>query len=175
MKCVWSFLIFIFIAPVCYAAAPEINIQYRGILVAEPCAIPPGEDEITLDIGVIVDKYLYAEHRTLGKQFQIHLTDCDLTLGNTVKIMFQGIENSHLPGLLAVDNGSTARGIAVGLETLEGVPFPINTNSAKQALVSGSNTLTFKAYIQGEPHAIINRNIILGDFSATATFSLEYE
>ncbi|OUC37009.1 exotoxin [Enterobacter sp. J49] len=175
MKCVWSLFSFLCVAPMCHAIAPEINIQYRGVLVAEPCAIPPGEEEFTLDVGAIIDKYLYAEKRTPGKRFQIRLTECDTSLGKTVKIMFQGVENSSLPGFLAIDGKSSARGIAVGLETPEGIQLPINTYGAKLALEPGSNVIPFNVYIQGEPQAIMSKNITLGDFSATATFALEYE
>ncbi|WP_149543246.1 fimbrial protein [Serratia marcescens] len=151
------------------------NVYLHGALVAEPCVIPPGDEEITLDFGTIIDKYLYLNTRTLGQAFEIHLEECDLTLGKTVNVTFTGNENSALPGLLAVDGGSKATGIAIGLETPSAKPLPLNKASDKSLLQVGSNIIALKAYVQGEPLAIANKKIVRGPFSAVATFNLEYE
>jgi P pilus assembly protein, pilin FimA len=83
------------------AAAAE-NMRFHGTLVAEPCVIQPGDEDIQLDFGTIVDKYLYLNTRTHSQSFALHLTECDLSLGNTVAITFTGTENAKLPGLLAL-------------------------------------------------------------------------
>lgn len=151
------------------------NVHLYGALVAEPCVIPPGEEEIQLDFGTIVDKYLYLNTRTQGQPFEIHLTECDVTLGKTVKVTFLGAESSQLPGLLALDGGSEATGIAIGLETQMAKPLPINQASDNVELQDGNSTISLKAYVQGEPQAIADHNIGRGVMRATATFSLEYE
>ncbi|WP_447873295.1 fimbrial protein [Serratia fonticola] len=151
------------------------NVHLYGALVAEPCVIPPGEEDIALDFGTIIDKYLYLNTRTLGQSFSIHLTECDVSLGKTVKVTFLGTENTALPGLLALDGGSQATGIAIGLETAEARPVPLNQASGKYPLQDGDNRIALKAYAQGEPDAIKNQSIARGPFSSTATFSLEYE
>ncbi|HHR6038870.1 TPA: fimbrial protein [Providencia alcalifaciens] len=156
-------------------AAGNNNVYLHGALVAEPCVIPPGDEEITLDFGTIIDKYLYLNTRTLGQAFEIHLEECDLTLGKTVNVTFTGTESSALPGLLAVDGGSEAAGISIGFETLAAKPLPLNKASDKSWLQAGSNLIALKAYVQGEPLAIENKNIARGRFSAVATFHLEYE
>ncbi|HIE1061102.1 TPA: fimbrial protein [Serratia marcescens] len=157
------------------AAAEANNVHLYGALVAEPCVIPPGEEEITLDFGTVIDKYLYLNTRTLGQSFEIHLAECDLSLGKTVKATFTGTENLALAGLLAIDPGSEATGIAIGLETPDAKPLPLNTASDAWSLQAGSNTLVLKAYVQGEPEAIAKQRIGRGAFRAVATFSLEYE
>ncbi len=157
------------------AGAPSVSINYTGSLVAEPCVIPPGDEEIRLDFGTVVDKYLYQNTRTLGQSFEIRLAECDISLGKTVKVTFSGTENSALPGLLAIDAGSGAKGIAIGLETTAAKPLPLNKPSDDYALQAGNNLITLKAYVQGEPQAIAERTIGYGPFSAVATFSLEYE
>ncbi|RLM04388.1 exotoxin [Gibbsiella quercinecans] len=157
------------------AAANGENMYFHGTLVAEPCVIPPGEEEIALDFGTIVDKYLYLNTRTLSRPFTLHLTECDTSLGNTVTVTFSGTENSHLPGLLAIDSGSAASGIAVGLETQDGQALQLNKATSKYQLTDGSNTISLQAYVQGEPDAITNKTIGRGTFSAVATFSLAYE
>ncbi len=157
------------------STAPEIGLTYTGSLVAEPCVIEPGDEEVRLDFGTIIDKYLYLNTRTLSKPFEIRLAECDLSIGKTVKVMFQGTESIELPGLLAVDSASEAKGIAIGLETLETKPLLINKESDEYPLQAGNNLIALKAYVQGEPTAITDKTITRGPFSAVATFSLEYE
>lgn len=163
------------VVPLPTLAAGDNNVYLHGALVAEPCVIPPGDEEITLDFGTIIDKYLYLNTRTLGQAFEIHLEECDLTLGKTVNVTFTGIESSALPGLLAVNGGSKAKGIAIGLETPSAQPLPLNQASDKSLLQAGSNTIALKAYVQGEPEALRNQGIERGPFSAVATFNLDYE
>ncbi|MGQ6230873.1 fimbrial protein [Serratia sp. IR-2025] len=157
------------------AEVPSVSINYSGSLVAEPCVILPGDEEIQLDFGTVIDKYLYLNTRTLGQQFEIRLAECDISLGKTVKVTFSGTENTVLPGLLAIDAGSGAKGIAIGLETLEAKPLPLNKPSDDYVLQEGNSRIALKAYVQGELQAITNRTIGYGPFSAVATFSLEYE
>lgn len=157
------------------AVQSKENMLLFGALVAEPCVIPPGEENVRLDFGTVIDKYLYENGRTHSQPFELHLTECDLSLGKTVKVTFSGIENRYLTGLLAIEGGSQANGIAIGMETQGGTPLPINKAGEGHRLISGTNTLTVLAYVQGETDAIANRTIERGPFSAIATFSLEYE
>ncbi|MBE3210333.1 type 1 fimbrial protein [Enterobacter cloacae complex sp. P32C] len=151
------------------------NVHFYGALVAEPCVIVPGDEDIRLDFGTVIDKYLYLNTRTLGLPFEIRLAECDLTLGNMVKVTFIGTENTALPGLLAINDSSKASGIGIGLETQAGKPLPLNSESDKYLLQKGNNTIALKGYVQGEPKALANRAIGYGSFSAVATFTLEYE
>lgn len=151
------------------------NMRFRGALVAEPCVIPPGEESLALDFGTVIDKYLYLNTRTHGQQFTLHLAECDLSLGKTVRITFKGTESASLPGLLKISPDSQAFGIAIGMETLDGKPLLLNKASEYLPLRSGSNLLEFKGYVQGEGWALANKMIQRGPFNAVATFSLEYE
>ncbi|MGQ1888418.1 fimbrial protein [Serratia marcescens] len=156
-------------------AAGNNNVRLFGALVSEPCVIPPGKENIELDFGTVIDKYLYLNTRTQGLPFSISLAECDLNLGNTVRMAFVGTENPVLPGLLALNAGSQATGIALGLETYDARPLKLNEMSSKIPLQAGSTLITLRAYVKGEPGAIANQNIGRGQFSATVTFSLEYE
>lgn len=157
------------------AAKPEVSVLYRGSLVAEPCTLLPEDENILLDFGTVIDKYLYLNTRTHSKPFQLRLTDCDISLGKTLKMTFSGPENAALPGLLALDGGSQASGVAIGMETPEGQPLPLNTQTGAYPLSDGNNVITLQAYVRGEPEAIKNKAIGRGAFSAIATFTLEYE
>ncbi|WP_255252529.1 fimbrial protein [Enterobacter sp. CC120223-11] len=151
------------------------NVHLYGALVAEPCVILPGDEEIQLDFGTIMDKYLYKYTRTQGLGFDIRLSECDISLGKTVKVKFTGSENTQLPGLLALDGSSNVSGIAIGLETPSAQQLPINKKSDAFPLLNGNSSIALKAYVQGEPQAIIDHNIGRGTFTATAIFNLEYE
>lgn len=162
-------------------AAPvrAVDMSFSGTLVYAPCKIRAGDEDLTVQFYTTADKYLYTNTRTPGKTFSLHLEDCDTTVSSWVKLTFQGTENVNLPGLLAVDTGSGASGIGVGIETAGAsvVPLPLNVQGPENLLSTTSTTteLKFKAYVQGEPLALANKTIGLGTFTATATFVLEYE
>lgn len=156
-------------------AAGDNNVHLHGALVAEPCVIKPGDEEVTLNFGTIIDKYLYLNTRTLGQTFELHLEECDLTLGKTVRVIFTGTESRVLPGLLALDGSSEARGIAIGFEMPSAKRLPLNQVSDKSLLQAGSNIIALKAYVQGESDALRDQSIHRGSFSAIAIFRLEYE
>lgn len=160
------------LSPCTYATG---NVVMRGALVTEPCVIAPGDETIQLDFGSIVDKYLYLNQRTHGEEFQLRLSDCDLSMGNSVRVSFSGTESLELPGLLAIDASSQAKGIAIGLETLEGKAIPFNKSGGNYNLEAGKNSISIKAYIRGEPKALTQQDFKFGGFNAVATFGLEYE
>lgn len=153
------------------------DIRFDGTLVEDACEVYLGDENIELDFGTIVDKYLYLNTRTLSQPFTIRLINCDLVPGKEVQVTFTGTESKTLSGLLALDKASQAKGIAVGLETIDGVPIKLNkAKGYLQALHAGNeNNLKLQAYIQGEPTALQAQNIVPGNFVATSTFILEYE
>ncbi|HEJ9486942.1 TPA: type 1 fimbrial protein [Proteus mirabilis] len=157
-------------------SAPD-NMRFHGILVDEPCTIKPGDETVELDFGNIPDKNLYAYQRTPSKLFQIRLSECDLTIGKSVKITFKGDENQAMAGqgFLAISPSSQAAGIAVGLESENGNALPVNKETDKMSLNADDTILNFYAFIQGEPDAIANQSIKRGPFSAIATFHLNYD
>ncbi|WP_193016281.1 fimbrial protein [Proteus sp. FME41] len=157
-------------------SAPD-NMYFHGILVDEPCTIKPGDETVELDFGNIPDKNLYAYQRTPSQLFQIRLSECDLTIGKSVKITFKGDENQAMAGqgFLAISPSSQAAGIAVGLESENGNALPVNKETDKLSLNADDTILNFYAFIQGEPDAITNQSIKRGPFSAIATFHLNYD
>lgn len=159
------------------ASALADDVRFDGTLVEDACEVYPGDENIELNFGTIVDKYLYLNTRTHSQPFTIRLINCDLVLGKEVQVTFTGTESKTLSGLLALDTASQAKGIAVGLETIDGVPVKLNkAKGYLQALHSGNgNNLRLQAYIQGEPTALQAQTIVLGNFVATSTFMLEYE
>lgn len=169
------FSVGVFVNAALAASPPQVSVLYSGNLVAEPCTLLPENENVIVDFGSVVDKYLYLNNRTIGLSFQLNLTDCDLSLGKTLNVTFSGTESAALPGLLALAAGSQASGIAIGLETEQGRPLPLNTASDNYPLQEGNTIIRLQAYIQGEPDAIADKTIGRGPFNAIATFNLEYE
>ncbi|MBN2990126.1 type 1 fimbrial protein [Pseudomonas cedrina subsp. fulgida] len=150
------------------------NLSFKGNLVAEACTIRPGDEAITLELWDVTSTHLYINTRTPGKGFKVHLENCDTTIGKTVTITLGGRENPWLPGLFALDGGSGASGIGLGIETPNNKPLPLNAASDEQVLSDGSNVIALKAYVQGEPEAIRDQTIGHGRFTVTSTFTLDY-
>ena len=154
------------------AAGMENNLVLDGSLVSEPCTLDPNTTELAVDFKNIVDKDLYSHTRTVGQDFEIDLVDCDPSLGQSVAITFKGQENSSLKGLLETTDG--AKGIGIGIETADGNVVAVNKTELTYAIAGKKVPLYFKGFVQGEPDAITNRQIVLGPFSTMATFELSY-
>lgn len=153
--------------------AKDNNLHFDGTLVADPCVLDPKTQDIRLDFGTVVDKYLYLHTRTHSQPFTINLIECDTRLGDSVLMTFKGTESRELPGLLALTTGP-ASGIAIGMELDDGTPLPFNKATPKFALQDKSTALQFRGYVQGEPVALQGHSIGRGDFTAVATFELSY-
>lgn len=162
------------ITPVGYSATtPGTELQFSGTLVADPCTVAPDDESIDVEITDIIDKYLYINTRTHSKPFTIHLLDCDVETGETVITRFEGSESSELPGYLAMVDTTT--GAAVGITEADDTFLGLNKDSRPVELSDGSMALNFKAFIEGEPTALKNEAIKLGEFNAVATFTLVYD
>lgn len=157
-----------------YSCADD-NVHFSGALVAEPCTVPDSDADIKLDFSSVIEKSLYQYQRTKSLPFTIQLENCDPMLMSTVSVTFEGTPDDELTTMLAIDPSSSAKGVAVGLEQIDGAPLAINKAGPYQQLSQGDNSLTFNAYIQAKPEAIAQKQIIAGDFTATSTFVLGYQ
>lgn len=154
------------------------NMRFYGELVDDPCVINPGDETVILTFGNIPDNVFYTGvGRTNSQGFEIHLSECDLSINKKVSVTFKGDENQAMvgKGFLALSPSSNASGIAIGLEDANGSPLRINQQSSSIALDPGSSVLKFSAFIQAEPAAIANHSIKRGSFSAVAIFHLNYD
>ncbi|QGH61588.1 fimbrial protein [Serratia proteamaculans] len=154
-------------------SAKDNNLLFDGALVADPCVLDPKTTDIELDFGTVIDKYLYLNTRTHSRPFTLNLLECDTQLGSSVVMTFKGTESKELPGLLALTGGS-ATGVAIGMELDDGRLLPFNKATPGLVLQDGVTALRFKGYVQGEPTALKNHSIGRGDFTAVATFEIEY-
>lgn len=159
------------------ACRADSQVDFDGTLIEDPCTLAVGTQgsEQTVDFGTVINKYLYANTRSPVQTFTILLQDCDTSLGKTVSFIFHGTEDTVQPGLLALDPTSGAQGVAIGLASADGTPLPLNEASGTSTLNDGDTQISFQTYVQASPTAILNNAIVVGEFSATATFEMVYE
>ena len=62
------------------------NLSFKGNLVQEACTLRPGDEAVTLELWDVTSKHLYINTRSQGKDFRLHLENCDTTIGATVSI-----------------------------------------------------------------------------------------
>lgn len=152
------------------------NLEFSGALVEAACNLHLGDEDIELNFNSVIDRYLYRYGMTPARPFELRLDDCDDSVLSRVTLSFSGTESTELPGLLAFDATSMARGVAVGLQTGSGQPLAINdSNGLRMALTTGDMVIPLQAYLKIEPTALSNQSIELGDFKATAFFALDYD
>lgn len=152
------------------------NLEFTGALVDAACNLHTGDDDIELDFNTVINNYLYTYGETPARPFYLRLDDCDNSVLTGVRLTFKGTESTELPGLLALDPSSTAKGIAVAVQTAGGQALLINNATGVLiTLPDGNLVIPLQALLKAEPTAKSNQSIDLGDFKATATFALNYE
>ncbi|WP_239954796.1 fimbrial protein [Pantoea sp. Z09] len=148
------------------------NLSFHGNLTELPCTILDGDRSLQVHMGAINARDLYSA-RSATTSFSLHLEGCDTRVSSSVTATFTGTQDPQLAGYLLPEVGS-ASGIALGLADGEGNALPLDRPSTARALTSGENVLSFAAWVEGEPEAIRQKNIVPGDFTATATLTLSY-
>ncbi|MDX7998967.1 type 1 fimbrial protein [Xenorhabdus sp. Reich] len=152
------------------------NVRITLTVLAPTCSIKTEDQRMEVDFGNILNSDLYLRHRTAGQPFYLHLENCDPRITKNLKIKFLGDESRELPGLLAFSSGSQAYGAAIGMEKADGTPIPFNKTSEFPLLAnSRNNVIPFQAYVQAEPRALQQKKIGSGQFSAIATFEVNYD
>lgn len=87
-------------------------------------------------------------------------------------VTFQGVEDSTLPGLLALEPSSKASGFAIGVETAAQQPVSINaTEGTAFVLKEGITTINLQARLQ----KYAGEDVMPGEFSSTVTVNFEYQ
>jgi len=155
------------------AAATQENLSFHGNLIELPCTILNADKSLQVHMGAINARDLYSE-RSAAVPFSLHLEGCDNHVAGNVTATFTGAQDAQLAGYLLPEGGS-ASGIALGLADGEGNALPLERPSKARALTSGENVLSFVAWVEGEPEAIKQQAIVPGDFTATATLTLNYQ
>ncbi|EBB9971067.1 fimbrial protein SteF [Salmonella enterica] len=153
------------------AATP--NVHYSGKLVAGACNLVVDNDTMaTVDFHTIGSDNFDASGQTTPVPFTLSLQDCKTALANGVLVTFQGVEDSTLPELLALEPSSEASGFAIGVETAAQQPVSINaTVGTAFVLKEGITTINLQARLQ----KYAGEEVMPGEFSGSATVSFEYQ
>jgi type 1 fimbria pilin len=150
-----------------------IDVKISGELLASPCILAIESGDQTVRFNAISTKDLYASGEAGTKDFSLILKNCDLSISKSVGIIFTGEKSTKQSGLLALDAGSIASGVAIGLKYKNNI-LPLCSSTGGIDLTTGENTLQFSAFVRGDPSTIENKTIKAGRFSAVANFTLNY-
>lgn len=156
------------------------DVNFTGNLLDRPCQVDPAsssQDVWFLDTAAPL--YHVTPGRSSQKSFVIRLINCHAsTFGKTVKLVFSGQGEPALPGYLAVTGVNNGH-LGIGIVDTDGStllkPGDVHHLGAGDTVNSNTVTLNFKAYVQASPQAIVQRSVQPGDYSATATFALNYQ
>lgn len=164
-----SFFLAILVTIIRPSFAGETALEFKGKLIADPCQVSADSDYQTVEFGTIVSKTFINHNRTSPKRFKIHLEECDLELGNSVKIKFTGDEDSQQLNTFKVSGD--AAGIAIAIEDEHGSTVKPDEYMSPVKLNEGDMILNWNAYVQSGDYQKIKE----GSFESSVTFHLEYE
>lgn len=162
-------LFYVFLVIFSASAFSDTDVVFDGVLISEPCNISPSSEEQIVDFKNIPSKTFISNNRTVPEKFSFLLKECDLSLGQTVTVSFQGRESDIAPGNFATEGD--AKGISIALEDIQGNPITPNQPATAVSLSEGDTLLEYNAYIQADDYSRVD----YGDFTSSVTFSFEYE
>ena len=145
------------------------DMYFHGTIRALACSLAPGGDKIEVDFKQIATQDLYLSGRSKPEKFSIKLRDCNPEVFRGISVTFSGREDAELADHLALDSSEQggASGIGIGMSEEDGT-------SVKE-ITAGSMTLNFWAWVEAEPSAIKNQSLEYGPFSASGTWTLNYQ
>ena len=158
-----------FLIVLSFSAVAETQLQFKGVLISDPCIVDTESEEQIVEMGSISAKTFISNPRSAPKNFKILLKECDLSLGNTVSLTFRGKEDNDQPGTFAVTGD--ASGIAIALEETDGNPIKPGVELKPVQLNDSESILNYVAYVQSSD---LNK-LKEGAFESKAVFFLEYE
>ncbi|MBF7981209.1 MULTISPECIES: fimbrial protein [Rahnella] len=145
------------------------TITFTGSIIDAPCSITPESSDQTIDLGQVSNLALKDGGRSIPQVFTIKLEQCDITTSKTVTTTFSGTASSANKDLLGL--AGTAKGASIGISTTTGDLVKLGSASPAQALLTGTNNLSFAAYLQGDG---ASATIVPGSFQSVANFALDY-
>lgn len=143
------------------------SVTFKGSIIDAPCSIVGNKDQ-TVEMGQISNSALANGGTSIPANFKIELANCNLAdKYKTVSVTFTGAEGK-------IENSlgmSKATGASIIMQDGASNKIKLGTPTALQTLANGSNTLSFSAYVQGNP----GETVQLGQFDSTASFTLAYQ
>ncbi|HDC1420156.1 TPA: fimbrial protein [Salmonella enterica] len=143
-------------------------VNFKGKVIDAPCGIAPESADQSIDFGQISKSHLSNGGKSIDKDFNIRLVNCDATgLTKGVQVTFSGNTVTGAPTELATSGGTnTAVQIDYGSEEITfGTPTRFQT-------ISGSDQiLQFASRVKQASGKAVTE----GEFVAIANFNLSYE
>ncbi|MBT9430904.1 fimbrial protein [Candidatus Symbiopectobacterium endolongispinus] len=146
----------------------DATVTFHVQVVSSPCHFQDNT-EIIVEMGETSTRTLQTQQYGDWHTFTLGFTECNTDTFQNVAIQFLGTEDTHLPGRLALDSSSGAKGVAIGIY-YDNSLITINNNSAWIPLQVGYNLLPFSARIEKTAEDTLQS----GDYTATAHFKLSY-
>ena len=155
------------------------DLLFKGNLIDSPCIIDPGSSsQIIQFMETSTRLYQNMPGKSYVEKFEIRLINCNaLAFGKIVDVIFTGIEEPNFPGYLKV-NGVNEGKLAIGImDNLENNLLKINQNNNNSGkLINGNNVyMTYKAFVQATPKAILDKTVRPGNYSSILTFNISYK
>lgn len=153
------------------------DMYFHGTIRALACSLAPGGDKIEVDFGQIATQDLYLSGRSKPEKFSIQLRDCNPEVFRGISVTFSGKEDAELTDHLALDSSEQggASGIGIGMSEDDGTAIRFDEGTSVTEITEGSMTLNFLAWVAAEPSAIKNQSLEYGLFSASGTWTLNYQ
>ena len=164
----------------CLGGQVAADMAFTGNLLDRPCQLDP--TSATQDVVFLqsaLPQFHNAPGRGPAKRFPITLLNCRTeSIGKIVKVVFSGEAEQGLPGALKVAGVNTGK-LAIQLIDADG-QTPLAPGDAHRAgkgdvINAESVTLNFSAYVQATPDALADKSVTAGDYSAIATFEINYQ
>ncbi|WP_075181764.1 fimbrial protein [Pantoea sp. 1.19] len=156
-------------APVVGAPLGQVNIELRATVINYSCTVAAQDSDKTVQLGRWATRDLgQPGGRTRAIPFSISLTGCPPA--SQPAITFVGRSASAEPALLALNDNSSAKNVAVELLNSDRTPLAINrTPTRVKASEQGDAVLTFFARYAslGAPQP--------GTADADATLTIDYQ
>ena len=153
------------------ALAVDNNLHFFGNILCRACTlVVEGGNLAEVHFPAISRQDLMVAGESPRVPVVFKLKDCKGPASYQVQVTLTGTEDSEQPGFLALDTTSTAQGVGIGMETIDGVRVAINNpTGAKFTLSDGSNDIHFRAWLQAKS----GRDVTLGDYTANLTVFFE--
>ena len=153
------------------AMAGEGLVQFLGALTDTSCAVAGEDYNQIVALGEIpAAVFNAAGDKSSPVTFYIHLTDCPTTVSG-IQTKFDGKSDSDNTDLLALDSGSDATGLGIGIEEADGTPVPLHT--ASKNVVVDNNTHAVTLQYQARYVATV-ASVGSGTANSVSQFSLNY-
>ncbi|MEJ4047251.1 fimbrial protein [Erwinia sp. SLM-02] len=152
-------------------------LKFTGTVVALPCAIAPGDEQLAVDFKQIALKDLINDRKTKPIPFALHLINCNSIVYKSVTITFSGTESVQLPNHLVItpDEAGDMSAVAVGLQMKNGSPITLNKSTPAIELSQSSMTLDFSAFVEGDTEQLKSGKVAFGPFTSVAQYILNYQ